>query len=92
MFSSSVISDSFVTVWTVAHQAPLSMGLSWQEYCSGLPFPSSGDLFKPGIKPVSSEAQGCIGRQILYHISHLGSPISYCHTRNILPVYLHFKV
>ena len=36
---------------TVAHQALLSMGLSRQEYCSGLPFPSSGDLPDPGIKP-----------------------------------------
>ena len=41
----------FVTPWTVAHQAPLSMGFSRQEYCSGLPFPSPGDLPDPGIKP-----------------------------------------
>ena len=32
----------FVTPWTAACLAPLSMGLSWQEYCSGLPFPPSG--------------------------------------------------
>ena len=37
--------------WTVAHQAPLSMGFSRQEYWSGLPFPSPGDLPDPGIKP-----------------------------------------
>ena len=43
----------FVTPWTVAHQAPLSMGLSRQEYWSGLPFPSPGDLPEPGIKPWS---------------------------------------
>ena len=36
--------------WTVAYQAPLSMGFSWQDYWSGLPFPSSGNLPKPGIK------------------------------------------
>ena len=36
--------------WIVACQAPLSMELSRQEYCSGLPFPSPGDLPKPGIK------------------------------------------
>ena len=39
--------------WTVAHQAPLSMGFSRQEYWSGLPFPSPGDLPSPGIKPES---------------------------------------
>ena len=41
----------FVTPWTVAHQAPLSMGFSRQEYWSGLPCPSPGDLSDPGIKP-----------------------------------------
>ena len=39
--------------WTVAHQAPLSMGFPRQEYWSGLPFPSPGDLPNPGIKPGS---------------------------------------
>ena len=43
----------FVTPWTVAHQAPLSMGFSRQEYWSGLPFPSPGDLPNPGIEPGS---------------------------------------
>ena len=43
----------FVTPWTVAHQAPPSMGFSRQEYWSGLPFPSPGDLPDPGIKPRS---------------------------------------
>ena len=42
----------FVTPWTVARQAPLSMGFSRQEYWSGLPFPSPGDLPNPGIKPL----------------------------------------
>ena len=37
--------------WTIAHQAPLSMGFSRQEYWSGLPFPSPGDLPNPGIEP-----------------------------------------
>ena len=41
----------FVTSWTVAHQAPLSMGFSRQEHWSGLPFPSPGDLPNPGIEP-----------------------------------------
>ena len=43
----------FATVWTVARQAPLSMGFSRQEYWSGLPFASPGDLPDPGIKPAS---------------------------------------
>ena len=41
----------FVTLWTVARQAPLSMGFSRQEYWSGLSFPSPGDLPNSGIKP-----------------------------------------
>ena len=41
----------FVIPWTTAHQAPLSMEFSRQEYWSGLPFPSPGDLLNPGIKP-----------------------------------------
>ena len=43
----------FATPWTVAHQAPPSMGFSRQEYWSGLPFPSPGDLPDPGIEPGS---------------------------------------
>ncbi|KAM7230968.1 hypothetical protein CapIbe_018458, partial [Capra ibex] len=42
-----------VTPWTLARQAPLSMGFSRQEYWSGLPFPSPGDLPDPGIDPAS---------------------------------------
>ena len=43
----------FATPWTVAHQAPLSMGFSRQEYWSGLLGPPPGDLPDPGIEPVS---------------------------------------
>ena len=43
----------FATPWTVAHQALLSMGFSRQEYWSGLPFPSPGDLPDPGMEPRS---------------------------------------
>ena len=43
----------FATLWTVARQAPLSMGFSRQEYWSGLLFPSPGDLANPGIEPAS---------------------------------------
>ena len=44
--------------WTAAHQAPLSMGFPRQEYWSGLPYPSPGDLPKPGIEPESSALAG----------------------------------
>ena len=47
----------FATPWTVAHQAPLSMGFSRQEYWSRLLFPSPGDLPNPGIKPRSPTLQ-----------------------------------
>ena len=43
----------FVTPWTVARQAPLSVGFSRQEYWSGLPCPPPGHLLDPGIKPTS---------------------------------------
>ena len=52
----------FVTLWTVARQAPLSMGLSRQEYWSRLPFPSPGDLPNPGIKPTSLTSPALAGR------------------------------
>ena len=47
----------YATSWTVAHQAPLSMGFSRQEYQSGFPFSYPGDLPNPGIKPRSSILQ-----------------------------------
>ena len=60
LFSDSVMFDSFVTLWTAAHQAPLSMGFSRQEYWAGLPFPSPGDFPDPGIEPRSPTlASGC---------------------------------
>ena len=43
----------FATLWTIAHQAPPSMGFSRQEYWSGLPCPPPGDLPDPGVKPTS---------------------------------------
>ena len=48
----------FATPRTVAHQAPLSMGFPRQEYWSGLPFPSPGDLLDPGIEPRSPTLGG----------------------------------
>ena len=49
---------TLVTLWTVARQAPLSMGFSRQEYWSGLPFSSPGDLPNSGIKPEPTEPPG----------------------------------
>ena len=48
---------TLVTPWIASHQAPLSMGFSRQEYWSGLPFPSPGDLPDPGIEPGSPALQ-----------------------------------
>ena len=63
----------FATSWTVACQAPLSMGLSKQEYWSGLPFPSPGALPDSGTEPRSPALQA-----ILHHVSHQGSPVCLC--------------
>ena len=52
VLSASVLSDC-TTLWTVTCQAPLSMGFSRQECWGRLPFPSLGDLYNPGIKPVT---------------------------------------
>ena len=54
---SLLCSTHLVTPWTVACQAPLSMGFPNQEFWSGLPFSSSGDLPDPGITPTSPALQ-----------------------------------
>ena len=58
---SCLVMSDYETSWTADHQSSLSMGFSRQEYWSGLPFPSPGDL----INQV----------QILHHLSHQGSPV-----------------
>ena len=60
------------TLWTVACQAPLSMGFSRQEYWSGLRFPSPGDLPEPGIKPGSPASQ--VDSLLLSHEGSLPNP------------------
>ena len=55
--NSSVTVWIFVNSWTIAYQALLSMGFSRQEYWSGFPFPSPGDLPDPGIEPGSPALQ-----------------------------------
>ena len=59
----------FVTLWSVALQAPLSMGFSRQEYWSGLPCPLAGDLPYPGIQPVAPALQ-----EDSLPLNHRGSP------------------
>ena len=51
----------FVTLWTVAHQALLSMGFCRQEHWSGLPYPPPGDLLDPGIEPESLTSPALAG-------------------------------
>ena len=69
MFCCSLVAKLSLTLFgtpgTVAHQAPLSMRFSTQEYWSGFPFPSPRDLPDPGIKPTSPVPPH--RRQILYH-------------------------
>ena len=65
MFSSNQL---FVSPWTVACQAPLSMGFSWQEYWSMLPFPPPGNLPDPEMEPGSLVSLNC--RLISLPLSH----------------------
>jgi len=62
-----------MTLWTIARQAPLSMGFSRQEYWSGLPFPPPGDLPDPGMEPRSLKSPALAGE---FSLCHLGSPRS----------------
>ena len=71
MLSRSVVSDSFMTPWTVARQAPLCFGFFRQEYWSGLPFPPSGDLPNPETEPMSPSPAW---QENSLFLSHLGSP------------------
>ena len=54
----------FAILWTVAHQAPLSMGFSRQEYWSGLPCPPPRDIPNPGIEPTSLMSPALAGRSL----------------------------
>ena len=62
----------FAISWIIVHQAPLSLEFSRQEYWSGQPFPSPGDLPDPEIKPTSPALL-----TDFYHLSHQGSPFSF---------------
>ena len=84
----------FVTTWTVAHQAPLSIWFSRQGYWSGLPYPPPGDLPAPGTEPASfvlspallADSEVSLGWLIM---SHWGSPVAFLGARYRLPTYWH---
>ena len=63
----------FVTLWTLACQALLSMGFSRQEYWSGFPCPPPGDLSYPGTEPMFFTSPALAGR-FIHHWPHLGNP------------------
>ena len=71
----------FVTPWTIARQAPLSMEFSRQEFWSGMPFPTPGDLPDPGIEPVSLASPALAGR--FFTIAPSRKPIQ--HTTQHIP-------
>ena len=66
----------FVTPWTIAHQAALSLELSRQEYWSGLPCPPPGALPEPGIKPASLVSPALAGRS--FTTGPPGKPRCHC--------------
>ena len=79
----------FVTLWTVAHQAPLSLEFSWQKYWSVLPFPCPGDLPDTAIKPTSPESPTLAGRffttsppveALWFSLSAAAKPLQSCST------------
>ena len=71
----------FATLWTIARQAPLSLGFSRQEYRSGLPFPSQGDLPDPGIKPTSLLSPASVGSLPL---APPGKPCGCCEVASVV--------
>ena len=79
-----MVSDPPAAPWTVAHQAPLSIGSPRQVYGSWLPFPSSGDLPNSGIEPVSPALAGGFlatdppGKPVLYIISVRSEDLLVC--------------
>ena len=70
-----------MTLWTVAHQAPLSVEFSRQEYWSGLPFPPPRDLPNPGIEPASLVSPALAGR--FFTAEPPGKPIIVYEASNI---------
>ena len=78
------MSNSYVTPWTVARQVPLSMGFPRQEYWSGLPFLSPGDLPDPRVEPTSPVLQADF-----LPLSYRGSPNTYIATLLYIYIYIY---
>ena len=85
----------FAAPWTVAHQAPLSMGFHRQEYWSGLPCPPPGNLPDPGGRTHVSYIS-CIGRQILHHLATWEASLIYlrssCKSSSCCPFHILFAL
>ena len=64
---------TLATPWTIAFQAPLSIGFSRQEYWSGLPFPLPGDRLNPGFEPVSLTSPALTGGFFITSATWVGS-------------------
>ena len=89
----------FATPWTAAHQAPLSMGFLRQEYSSGFPFPSPGDLPETGIEPTSPTFAGGFftadppwkplvhGRQSIKFVAQINEPRNTFITRFLMEIW-----
>ena len=82
----------FATLWTVARQAPLSMGFSRQEYWSGLPFPPLGDLPDSKIKPTSITFPALAGRFFTTSDTWKVPPSPYTHTHTHTHAHTHTLV
>ena len=75
----------FVTPWTIACQAPPSVGFSRQEYWSGLPFPSPGDLPDPGIEPGSHILQAdSLPSDVISHVNSACSATYSVHDSHVI--------
>ena len=88
VLSCSVMFNS-ATLWTVAHQHPLSMELSRQEFWNRSSLPPPEDLPNPGVKPMHASCISCIDSQILYHSAtwEARSPfLQLCYLKNIIQV------
>ena len=72
------MSDSFATLWTIAHQAPLSMGFPKQEFWAGLQFPSPRDLPDPGVELMAPAASPALQADS-FLLNQQGNPVGLYH-------------
>ena len=81
-----------MTPWTVAHQAPLSMGFSRQEYWSGLPGPPLGELPNPGIKPESLMFTALAGRFFTTPVTWKANMVGHFTDDSRIMVFMHILI